>query len=51
MLRLLKKWDNLKGQEFEVVGFFVFSHIRMMGYFRLGYLRFNDCPAGLEHLG
>ena len=23
-------------EEFEVAGFFVFSHIRMMGYFRLG---------------
>ena len=25
-------------EESEVVGFFVFSHIRMMGYFRLGYV-------------
>ena len=24
-------------EESEVVGYFVFSHIRMMGYFRLGF--------------
>ncbi len=29
-------------EEPEVAGFFVFSHIWMMGYFR-----FNECPAGL----
>ena len=29
--------------ESEVAGFFVFSHIRMIGY-----LRDNDCPTGLE---
>ena len=34
--------------ESEVAGFFVFSHIWMMGYFRLGWLGLNDCPAGLE---
>ena len=28
---LLNKWE-----EYEVAGFFVFSHIRMMSYFRLG---------------
>ena len=26
----------------EVAGFFVFSHIRMRGYFRLGYVRVNE---------
>ncbi len=32
----------------EVTGFFIFSHVRMMGYFRLCYVRINECPAGLE---
>ena len=37
-------------EESEVAGLFVFLHIRMMGYFRLVYLRENDCrPAGLEN--
>ncbi len=27
----------------------VFSHIWMMGYFRLGYVRVNECPAGLKN--
>ncbi len=35
-------------EESEVAVFFVFSHIRMMGYFRLGNVRGNECPAGLE---
>ncbi len=37
-------------QESEIVGFFVFSHIRIMGYFRLGYVRVYECPDGLEPL-
>ncbi len=42
--------NGVTREEFEVAGFFVFSHIRMVSYFkvRLGYLRLNDCPAGLE---
>ncbi len=32
----------------EVAGFFIFSHIRIIGYFRLGKERVNECPAGLE---
>ena len=28
--------------------FFVLSLIRMMGYFRLGSVRVNECPAGSE---
>ena len=35
-------------EESKVSGFFVFSHIRMMGYVRLVYIRVNECPAGLE---
>ncbi len=34
--------------ESKVFGFFVFSHIRMMGYFRLGLVRVNEYPTGLE---
>ena len=34
--------------ESKVADFFVFSHMRMM--VRLGQLRDNDCPAGLEPL-
>ncbi len=34
--------------ESEVAGFVVFSHIRMMGYFRLGYSRVEVCPTGLD---
>ena len=30
------------------MGFFVFSHIRMMGYVRLGKVRVNECPERLE---
>ncbi len=33
-------------EESKVADFFVFSHIRMMGYFRLGYVRVNECPVG-----
>ncbi len=40
------KWSR---KESEVAGFFTFSHIRMMGYFRLGSLRANDCHAGLNN--
>ena len=36
-------------EESEIVGFFVFSHIRMVSYYRLGLLRVNDCPAWLEN--
>ncbi len=44
---LLKK--NLGSRvESEVAFLFQFSHIRMMGYFRLGYSRVNECPAGIE---
>ncbi len=32
----------------EVADFFVFSHKRMMYYFRLDKLKVNECPAGLE---
>ncbi len=28
--------------------FLAFSHIRMKVYFRLGKVRVNECPAGLE---
>ncbi len=39
---------NLKGvirpDSSQVSGFFVFSHSRMMGYFRLGQVRVNECP-------
>ena len=35
-------------EESEVVGFVVFSHIQMMGYFRLGQVRVNEFPAVLE---
>ncbi len=35
-------------EEDEVADFFVFSHIRMRDYFRLGYVRVNECPVGLE---
>ncbi len=35
-----------KNQKWQV---FVFSHIRMMGYFRLSWVRVNQCPAGLEN--
>ncbi len=34
--------------ESEVAGFFEFSHIWMMGYFRLDYSRMKECPSGLE---
>ncbi len=33
-------------EESEVAGFFIFSHVRMMGYLRLGL--YNDCLTGLE---
>ena len=33
-------------EESEVAGFFAFSHIRIMGYFRLDYVRVNVCPEG-----
>ncbi len=35
-------------EESEVAGFFVFSLVLIMGYLRLGYVRVNECPAGLE---
>ena len=34
--------------ESKVAGFFVFSFIQMMGYFRLGKLRFKVYPARFE---
>ena len=43
-----KKKIWVKGR-IRIAGFFVFSHIRMMGYFRLDLLRVNKCPAGLEN--
>ncbi len=33
-------------EENEVAGFFVFSHIRMRGYIRLGLVMLNESPAG-----
>ena len=33
----------------KIVGFFVFSHIRMMGYNRLGKSRVKECPAGARN--
>ncbi len=33
-------------EESEVAGFFVFSYIRMIGYFRSGSVRVNECSAG-----
>ena len=30
-------------------GFLRISHIRIMGYFRLGYVRVSECPAGLKN--
>ena len=32
-----------------VAGFFVFSQQLLIGYVRLGQIRVNDCPAGLEN--
>ena len=32
-----------------MAGFFVFAHILMVDYFRLGWIRFNICSAGLEN--
>ncbi len=40
--------SNGSREDFEVAGFFVFSPIRMMGYFRLGNLRVKECLAGSE---
>ena len=34
-------------EESEDAGFFVFSDIGMMGYFRWGYVMVDECPAGL----
>ncbi len=33
----------------EVASFFVFSHIRRMGYFRLGWVKVNEGPAGARN--
>ena len=41
--------NNGSREESEVVGF-RFSHLRIMGYVRLGQLRVNDCTAELEQL-
>ena len=50
MLKLLIFEPNKESrEESEVAGFLVFSHIRMMVYFRLGYIRVNECQTGLEH--
>ncbi len=35
-------------EESDVAGLFIIPHIWMMGYFRLGQVRVNGCPAGLE---
>ena len=34
--------------ESEVVSFFLFSHIRIMGYLRLGYERVKECSTELD---
>ncbi len=34
--------------ESEVADFFVFSHIMIMGYFKLGYSKIKECPEWLE---
>ena len=48
LLKLLIFEPNKESrEESEVAGFLVFSHIRMIGYFRLGKARVNECPAGL----
>ena len=39
------KWSCV---ESKVADFFVFSHIRILGYFRLGYSRAEECSAGLK---
>ena len=35
-------------EQSEVAGLFVFSNIRIMGYFRLGSSRVKECPAVKE---
>ncbi len=35
-------------EEDKVAGFFVFSYIRMRGYFRLDKVKVNECHVGLE---
>ncbi len=35
-------------EELKIAGLFVFSHIRLIAYFRLGKVRVEECPAGLE---
>ncbi len=46
----LPRWTRIfrSREESEGAGFFVFSNIRMMGYFRLGYVKVIECPAVLE---
>ncbi len=43
-IRILQRTNQIyrSREESEVWGFFVFLHIRMMGYFRSGYLRVID---------
>ncbi len=43
----LEKYILVKGK-IRSCGFRSFSHIRMMGYSRLGQVRVNECPSGLE---
>ena len=38
------------GEDSKVDGFFVFSHIRIMGYYMLGYVRVNECLAGARNV-
>ena len=35
--------------ESEVAGFFVFAQIWIKGYFRLGWVRVKECPAGARN--
>ena len=42
--------DNKKSGS-EVAGFFVFSHIWIIRYFGLGYVRVKECPEGARYSG
>ncbi len=41
--------EKISWVECEVAGLFVFSHIGMMGNFRLGLVRVKKCPTGSEN--
>ena len=32
----------------EVASYFIFLHIRIIGYFRLVYVKVKECPSGFE---